>query len=138
MNPEENIKKNSTGLLKKRLQLIKVVKRNLVILAKRKALYQEEISIQGKINHMMEQLSQIRQDSDKLEEAFSKAKLKTKKKISEIDKLLQEHKNMAKMLGISTSLWQDVRRIEKEFIKDDQKFLADQEKLETAETQTNQ
>ena len=122
---EENLKKYSTGLLKKRLQLIKVVKRNLVILAKRKALYQEEISIQGKINHMMEQLSQIRQDSDKLEEAFSKAKLKTKKKISEIDKLLQEHKNMAKMLGISTSLWQDVRRIEKEFIKDDQKFLGE-------------
>ena len=122
---EENLKKYSTGLLKKRLQLIKVVKRNLVILAKRKALYQEEISIQGKINHMMEQLSQIRQDSDELEEAFSKAKLKTKKKISEIDKLLQEHKNMAKMLGISTSLWQDVRRIEKEFIKDDQKFLGE-------------
>ena len=122
---EENLKKYSTGLLKKRLQLIKVVKRNLVILAKRKALYQEEISIQGKINHMMEQLSQIRQDSDKLEEAFSKAKLKTKKKISEIDKLLQEHKNMAKMLGISTSLWQDVRRIEKKFIKDDQKFLGE-------------
>ena len=94
-------------------------------MAKRKALYQEEISIQGKINHMMEQLSQIRQDSDELEEAFSKAKLKTKKKISEIDKLLQEHKNMAKMLGISTSLWQDVRRIEKEFIKDDQKFLGE-------------
>ena len=122
---EENQKKYSTDLLKKRLQLIKVVKRNLVILAKRKALYQEEISIQGKINHMMEQLSQIRQDSDELEEAFSKAKLKTKKKISEIDKLLQEHKNMAKMLGISTSLWQDVRRIEKEFIKDDQKFLGE-------------
>ncbi|MCH2695299.1 MAG: hypothetical protein MK025_11405 [Acidobacteriia bacterium] len=122
---EENLKKYSTDLLKKRLQLIKVVKRNLVILAKRKALYQEEISIQGKINHMMEQLSQIRQDSDELEEAFSKAKLKTKKKISEIDKLLQEHKNMAKMLGISTSLWQDVRRIEKEFIKDDQKFLGE-------------
>ena len=74
---------------------------------------------------MMEQLSQIRQDSDELEEAFSKAKLKTKKKISEIDKLLQEHKNMAKMLGISTSLWQDVRRIEKVFIKDDQKFLGE-------------
>ena len=71
---EENLKKYSTDLLKKRLQLIKVVKRNLVILAKRKALYQEEISIQGKINHMMEQLSQIRQDSDELEEAFSKAK----------------------------------------------------------------
>ena len=122
---EENLKKYSTDLLKKRLQLIKVVKRNLVILAKRKALYQEEISIQGKINHMMEQLSQIRQDSDELEEAFSMAKLKTKKKISEIDKLLQEHKNMAKMLGISTSLWQDVRRIEKEFIKDDQKFLGE-------------
>ena len=122
---DEILKKYSTDLLKKRLQLIKVVKRNLVILAKRKALYQEEISIQGKINHMMEQLSQIRQDSDELEEAFSKAKLKTKKKISEIDKLLQEHKNMAKMLGISTSLWQDVRRIEKEFIKDDQKFLGE-------------
>ena len=122
---EENLKKYSTDLLKKRLQLIKVIKTNLVILAKRKALYQEEISIQGKINHMMEQLSQIRQDSDELEEAFSKAKLKTKKKISEIDKLLQEHKNMAKMLGISTSLWQDVRRIEKEFIKDDQKFLGE-------------
>ena len=122
---EENLKKYSADLLKKRLQLIKIVKRNLVILAKRKALYQEEISIQGKINHMMEQLSQIRQDSDELEEAFSKAKLKTKKKISEIDKLLQEHKNMAKMLGISTSLWQDVRRIEKEFIKDDQKFLGE-------------
>ena len=122
---EENLKKYSTDLLKKRLQLIKVVKRNLVILAKRKALYQEEISIQGKINHMMEQLSQIRQDSDKLEEAFSKAKLKTKEKISEIDKLLQEHQNMAKMLGVSTSLWQDVRRIEKEFIKDDQKFLGE-------------
>ena len=122
---EENLKKYSTDLLKKRLQLIKVIKTNLVILAKRKALYQEEINIQGKINHMMERLSQIRQDSDELEEAFSKAKLKTKKKISEIDKLLQEHKNMAKMLGISTSLWQDVRRIEKEFIKDDQKFLGE-------------
>ena len=122
---EENLKKYSAGLLKKRLQLIKVIKTNLVILAKRKALYQEEINIQGKINHMMERLSQIRQDSDKLEEAFSKAKLKTKEKISEIDKLLQEHQNMAKMLGVSTSLWQDVRRIEKEFIKDDQKFLGE-------------
>ena len=122
---EENLKKYSADLLKKRLQLIKVIKTNLVILAKRKALYQEEISIQGKINHMMEQLSQIRQDSDELEEAFSKAKLKTKEKISEIDKLLQEHQNMAKMLGVSTSLWQDVRRIEKEFIKDDQKFLGE-------------
>ena len=122
---EENLKKYSADLLKKRLQLIKVIKTNLVILAKRKALYQEEINIQGKINHMMERLSQIRQDSDKLEEAFSKAKLKTKQKISEIDKLLQEHQNMAKMLGVSTSLWQDVRRIEKEFIKDDQKFLGE-------------
>ena len=122
---EENLKKYSADLLKKRLQLIKVIKTNLVILAKRKALYQEEINIQGKINHMMERLSQIRQDSDKLDEAFSKAKLKTKKKISEIDKLLQEHQNMAKMLGVSTSLWQDVRRIEKEFIKDDQKFLGE-------------
>ena len=122
---EENLKKYSADLLKKRLQLIKVIKTNLVILAKRKALYQEEINIQGKINHMMERLSQIRQDSDKLEEAFSKAKLKTKEKISEIDKLLQEHQNMAKMLGVSTSLWQDVRRIEKEFIKDDQKFLGE-------------
>ena len=122
---EENLKKYSADLLKKRLQLIKVIKTNVVILAKRKALYQEEINIQGKINHMMERLSQIRQDSDKLEEAFSKAKLKTKEKISEIDKLLQEHQNMAKMLGVSTSLWQDVRRIEKEFIKDDQKFLGE-------------
>lgn len=122
---EEKLKNYSAGLLKKRLQLIKVVKTNLVILAKRKALYQEEINIQGKINYLMERLSQIRQDSDKLEEAFSKAKLKTKKKISEIDKLLQEHQNMAKMLGVSTSLWQDVRRIEKEFIKDDQKFLGE-------------
>ena len=122
---EENLKKYSADLLKKRLQLIKVIKTNLVILAKRKALYQEEINIQGKINHMMERLRQIRQDSDKLEEAFSKAKLKTKEKISEIDKLLQEHQNMAKMLGVSTSLWQDVRRIEKEFIKDDQKFLGE-------------
>ena len=122
---EEKLKNYSAGLLKKRLQLIKVIKTNLVILAKRKALYQEEINIQGKINHMMERLSQIRQDSDKLEEAFSKAKLKTKEKISEIDKLLQEHQNMAKMLGVSTSLWQDVRRIEKEFIKDDQKFLGE-------------
>ena len=86
---EENLKKYSTDLLKKRLQLIKVVKRNLVILAKRKALYQEEISIQGKINHMMEQLSQIRQDSDELEEAFSKAKLKTKKKILTLMKIDQ-------------------------------------------------
>jgi len=122
---EENLKKYSADLLKKRLQLIKVIKTNLVILAKRKALYQEEISIQGKINHMMEQLSQIRQDSDELEEAFSKAKLKTKEKISEIDKLLQEHQNMAKMLGVSTSLWQDVRRIEKEIIKEVQKFLGE-------------
>ena len=116
---EEKLKNYSDGLLKKRLQLIKVVKPNLVILAKRKALYQEEINIQGKINHLMERLSQIRQDSDKLEEAFSKAKLKTKKKISEIDKLLREHQDMAKMLGVPISLWHDVGKIEKEFMKDD-------------------
>lgn len=120
---EENLRIYSAGLLEKQLQLIKIVKKNLVILAKRRTLYQEEIDIQGKMSHMMKRLRQIRKDTDKLEDAFSKAKLKTKEKLSEIDQLLKDHENMAKILGVSTSLWHDVRKIEKEFIKDDQRVF---------------